>query len=74
MKKEIFVVIAYKNGNRESHSYTVGAFNKKAQAIKCAESHADYRGGKYSCTVEVVLLNTFCNDADDYSHEIYRAI
>ena len=72
MKTEIYVVIAYRWGDKEMHSYTLGAFNKKAQAIKCADSHTQYRGGKYSCVVETCVLNEFNNNSNDYITEVYR--
>ena len=70
--KEIYVVIAYRWGNNSDHSYTLGAFNKKDAAIKCADSHTEYRGGKYGCVVEQCLINQFDNDSDDYTKEVYR--
>lgn len=69
--KEIFVVIAYRWGCRECHSYTLGAFDTKEQAVQCAQSHASYRGGKYDCTVEKCVLNHFDDDEDDYTEEVY---
>jgi len=70
---EIYIVTAYKWGQREAHSYNIGVFTKKAQAIKCAESHAGYRGGKYACVVDKCILNHFDNEDDEYTTEIYRA-
>lgn len=72
MKTAIYIVVAYRWGNREKHSYTVAAFSKKAGAIKCAEDHTTYRGGKYGCAVEEVTLDQFDNDKDDYTKEVYR--
>ena len=72
MKEEIYVVVAYRWGKRENHSYTVGVFNEKQAAIKCADSHTAYRAGKYACVVEKCVLNDFENDAADYTIEIYR--
>ncbi|MFN7703367.1 MAG: hypothetical protein ACK5OS_02005 [Chryseotalea sp.] len=71
-EKSIFVVIAYRWGKRENHSYTVGAFNNEKKAKACAESHTTYRGGKYACVVEKCLADHFNNDDDDYTEEIYR--
>ena len=70
--KEIYVVIAYRWGNNSDHSYTLAAFNKKDAAIKCADSHTEYRGGKYGCVVEQCIINQFDNDSDDYTKEVYR--
>jgi len=74
MKKgEIYVVTAYRFGDRESHSYTLGVFTKKHKAQQVAESHRDYRGGKYACIVEKCIINEFENDSDRYAVEIFRA-
>lgn len=71
--KKIYVVIAYKWGDRECHSYTVGVFTKKHKAQQVAEEHCNYRGGKYACTVEECQLDYFDNTDNQYSKEIYRA-
>jgi hypothetical protein len=72
MNVSVYVVNAYRFGDRENHSYTLGVFTKKSKAIKCADSHYEYRGGKYICTVEECVLNIFDNDFDNYTEEIYR--
>ena len=72
--KEIYVVIAYRWGENSNHSYTLGAFNKKHAAIKCADSHTAYRGGKYGCVVEQCVINEFDDDNDDYTNEVYRTM
>jgi len=72
MKKTVYVVTSYRWGNREDHSYILGVFSKKAQAIKCADSHVMYRGGKYYPEVDAVTLDSFSNDDDDYSKTIYK--
>ncbi len=51
MKGKIFTVHAYRWGDRELHSYSVGVFSKKSVALKEAEDHKTYRGGKYECEV-----------------------
>jgi hypothetical protein len=71
--KEVFVVIAYRMGEREKHSYTVSAFSTEKSAIKCAESHCTYRGGKYACAVERLILDSFSNELLEYTTEVYRA-
>lgn len=72
MKKEIYVVTAYRWGNRENHSYNIGVFNKANAAMKCADSHTEYRGGKYACVVEKCVINEFENDDINYTTEVYR--
>lgn len=71
---EIFVVIAYRWGNRDDHSYTVGAFTSEKKAIESANSHAAYRGGKYVCVVEKTVLDHFDNDDDDYTEDVYTTL
>ena len=72
-KVKIWVVIAYRFGENSNHSYTVGIFSKKHKAIECADSHCSYRGLKYSCCVEECTMDTFDNNSDSYSKEVYRA-
>ena len=60
--KDLYVVIAYRWGDRNNHSYPIGVFDKKGAAIDCADEHTAYRGGKYSCSVEKCALNAFDND------------
>ena len=53
MSKEInYVVTAYRWGCDDDHSYVLGVFSKKHKAIQVADSHRDYRGGKYACVVD----------------------
>jgi len=68
----MFVVIAYRWGNRENHSYTLGCFDNIEDAKSCADSHASYRAAKYGCVVEKCVLNHFDDDSDDYTEEVYR--
>ena len=68
----MYVVIAYRWGENSNHSYTLGVFNKKHAAIKCADSHTEYRGGKYACVVEKCEINKFDDDVDCYTTEVYR--
>lgn len=54
----MYLVIAYRTISVKSdHSYTVGIFDKKHEAIKAAESERDDRGGSYSCYVYEVETN-----------------
>lgn len=50
-KKELYFVTAYRWGDRELHSYFVGAFSTKQKALNAAEAEQQYRGGKYECEV-----------------------
>lgn len=46
-----YVVTAYRWGHRDNHSYVVACVPEFEKAVKLAESHVDYRGGKYGCEV-----------------------
>lgn len=70
---EVYIVNAYKWGDREGHSYTVGVYQKKHKAQQVADSHCDYRGGKYACVVEKTFINRFENNDNWHTKEIYRA-
>lgn len=48
---EIYVVTAYRWGDRERHSYIVGAFFDFALAKTAGEAEEEYRGGKYRCEI-----------------------
>lgn len=51
MEQLIYTVHAYRWGDRECHSYSVGVCTEKDQALVLAEHEEDYRGGKYKCEV-----------------------
>jgi hypothetical protein len=74
MDKEIFIIVAYKNGDRGSHSYTLGCTDDLDLAKEIADEHSDYRGGKYAVVVETCILNDFKNLKDIHCNikEIYR--
>lgn len=74
MTKTVYIVTSYRFGERSDHSYVIGAFDKKAKAIKCAEEHTTYRGGKYLCSVDECTLNHYDNEDDNYTNEIYRTM
>lgn len=51
LSMEIYVVTAYKFGNKDLNSYLVGAFFSKDKAIECASDEESRRGRKYECTI-----------------------
>ena len=51
MSKIVYTVHAYRWGDRERHSYSVGVYSKKHAALKAAQTESGYRGGKYECEV-----------------------
>lgn len=65
----IFVVTAYRWGQRNAHSYVVGAFADFEKAKACAIAHVDYRGGKYGC--EVVAAGEWTEDSDNSGKQVF---
>lgn len=55
--KIIHVVQAYRWGDRENHSYVVGVYDTKEQAIIAADKEEDSRGIKYKCAIISTSLN-----------------
>jgi len=53
----IYIITAYRFGDKENHSYVVGAFSTKDEAIRQAKKEEEWRGGKYDCEVIVMQLN-----------------
>lgn len=47
----VYVVIAYRWGSQEMHSYLVYTGFSESEAINEAEKEANSRGGKYECWV-----------------------
>lgn len=54
---QIFVVTAYRWGDKEGHSYVVGVFDTAELAIAQAKLEKEWLGGKYECEVIVMDLN-----------------
>ena len=47
----IYTVHAYRFGDREQHSYIVGVYTDKTEAMADAYCHEDWRSDKYVCEV-----------------------
>lgn len=58
MKPIVYVVQAYRYGNRDGHSYISGVYSKKQAAIVAACAEEDNRGGKYDCVIYETELDT----------------
>lgn len=71
--KKIYVVTARKWGDNETHNYVVGVFLDMEVAKSVADSHCQYRGGKYSLVVEEGNEGEYNEDANHYVKEVYRA-
>lgn len=46
-KTKVYIVTMYRYGDREKHSYVLGAFSTENNAREWGEKEKDYRGGKY---------------------------
>lgn len=66
-EKTVYVVTAYRWGNRENHSYIVGAFTDLDKANEIADDEEDHRGGKYECEIAGITL-----DAENNSSRVYH--
>lgn len=64
MTSKIFIVTAARDGDIHKHSYVLGVFSKKKKAIKAADSHKDFRYGRYECIVDKCNLNKYTHDID----------
>lgn len=53
----IYIVEAWRWGDKEDHSYVVGCWDNLEAAKRAAMTHAEYRGGKYQCVVQHSKLN-----------------
>jgi hypothetical protein len=64
----VFVVLAQRRGDPESHHYIVSVFSNKEHAENCGQAEHYCRGGKYDCIIEErELLNediTVLNSVD----------
>lgn len=54
---KLYVVESLRWGDRESHSYVVGAYTSKELAEEAAQIEKDWRGGKYTCVINEVVEN-----------------
>lgn len=61
----VYVVTAYRFGDRERHSYVVGVFTNPELAIEVAEQVPDERAGKYYAEVLRFKLNSIDNEEFD---------
>lgn len=70
--KSMYVVTAYRYGNRSAHSYMVGIFTTKRKAMRCADKEVQYRGGhKYSCEVDRAKIDEYDQDSNDCTETVY---
>lgn len=58
----IYVVTAYRWGDRKDHSYPIGITCRLEKAKEMANSHTNYRGGKYECIVYEIKFDILDNE------------
>lgn len=49
--KSVYIVMGYRWGDFDGHSYIVGVYATEGQAMAKALHEEEYRGGKYTCRV-----------------------
>jgi hypothetical protein len=52
-----YIVEALRWGDDHDHSYVVGLYDNFSSAVKSAEDHTEFRGGKYICQVIQCKMN-----------------
>lgn len=45
MRTKVYVVTMYRWGDRENHSYVLGVYTTKGEAVRAGEREREYRGG-----------------------------
>jgi len=53
----IYVITMYRFGNRNKHSYVLGAYSSKKKAIKYARIEEADRGEKYKAEILKIKIN-----------------
>lgn len=63
----VYVVTAYRFGDRENHSYVVGVFSTHALAMEASEIEQTWRGGnKYFCEVDEITIDHIDNKKQEW--------
>ena len=55
---KVYVVMMYRWGNRENHSYVVGVFSTEEKAIEAAQEEDNNRARKYDPEILEVTIDT----------------
>lgn len=67
LQSVVYVLVAYRHGNMALHHYVHSCYSSFAAAKDEAESHCDYRGGKYGVAVFCSPFDKPMVDRDDGS-------
>lgn len=51
MNNKVYIVIAYRWGNKESHNYIVGIYDNVELAMSSAKNEREWRINKYICEI-----------------------
>ena len=51
MSSKIYLALMYRYGDRDLHSYVLGAYSSEAGAVRAGELERAQRGGKYELEV-----------------------
>ena len=73
-KAIVYVVHAYRAGDRTDHSYTVGAYTTIDRACAAADREHTDRGCKYICEVLRCELDSVESHGTNPEHEVVRAL
>lgn len=65
MNPTVHLVVAYRYGLRDDHSYVVGAYVDHTLACQAADEHVTHRGGKYACEVLECPVRSQTDEYDD---------
>lgn len=69
---QIYVVTAYRFGNREKHSYVLGVYSTEELALQEADKEENFRGGKYTCEILMYILDS--EQSPDLSFNLPKVI
>lgn len=72
MQTDVYILTARRWNNDNDHNYTLGVFTNLKKAIKVANDHKAYRGGKYEISIEKCRINFFNEDHITYTEEVYN--
>ncbi len=67
----MYIVKAYKFGNRDKHMYTCGLLKSLEDAKILAQDEEYRRGGKYSCVVDKIHIGKNNNEVRVYETEAF---
>ena len=54
---KVYAVIMYRWGEKDKHSYMLGVYSKKENAIKAADEEENYRGIKYTAEILEIIID-----------------